>query len=328
MSQPNTWGSFQKEYLQIIPEFRGQKGLLSEFVATSEQLITEFYNYDNPGDFRNTFLIKSIKNKILGEAAEAISSYNITSWIDLKNALFATYEDKRDLQTLIIELCGLRQGKLKPIEFYAKIQENLNVQIAYIRMHHSSSKDLINNSQKLALRIFLKHLNNPLGDYLSTRNPESLADALYVLTNDFNVNDRFKYSQEDKPRPPVQMQPNQSRFHFQTPPRTQFSPRPQQFSSPTRTPPSAKTPFRQPVFNNSPTPMSISTRNTYTPRNNPRGNFNLTSHESRQITEMPYLDEAGHMQHEYDNTSDNEEPVQYYDDQSFLDGNASTQPNS
>jgi hypothetical protein len=126
MSTPNTWGNFQKEYLQIIPEFRGQKGLLSEFITTSEQLITEFYNYDNPADFRNTFLIKSIKNKILGEAAEAISSYNITSWSDLKSALFATYEDKRDLQTLIIELCGLRQGKMKPIEFYGKVQENLN----------------------------------------------------------------------------------------------------------------------------------------------------------------------------------------------------------
>ncbi|KAL1123018.1 hypothetical protein AAG570_002106 [Ranatra chinensis] len=55
---------------------------------------------------------------------------------------------------------------------------------------HSSIEDrktLLEQSQCLALRVFLKYLNRPLGDYISTRKPESLDVALHILTNDFNV---------------------------------------------------------------------------------------------------------------------------------------------
>ena len=88
---------FKTEFLQIIPEFTGNQALLSEFITTSEQLINKFYNINDANDFQNTFLLRSIKNKIKGEAAEAIASYNILTSADLKTALLATYSDKRDL---------------------------------------------------------------------------------------------------------------------------------------------------------------------------------------------------------------------------------------
>ena len=192
---------FKLEYLQIVPDFTGNQAILSEFIASAEQLINQFYIRNPENDFRNIYLLKSIKNKIKGDAANQIASYNVTTWNELKTALLATYSDKRDLQTLQIELCNMRQNSLKPLEFYTKIQKNLNLQSAYIQTHHAdNSAILIEMAQKLALRSFLKHLNNPLGDYLSTRKPDSLNEALNILTNDFNLNDRtsqfFKQNQK------------------------------------------------------------------------------------------------------------------------------------
>src|ERR1700712_2701965 len=76
------------EYLHILPEFHGEQALLSEFISTSEQLINRFYDNANLDNFQNVLLLKSIKNKIKGEAAVAISSYNINRWADLKTALY------------------------------------------------------------------------------------------------------------------------------------------------------------------------------------------------------------------------------------------------
>jgi hypothetical protein len=74
----------------------------------------------------------------------------------------------------------MKQGKLKPIEFYHTVVDNLNLQTSCRKMHHASDSNvLINNSKKLALRVFLKGLNGPVGDYLSTRNPDTLNNGTF-----------------------------------------------------------------------------------------------------------------------------------------------------
>ena len=77
------------------------------------------------------------------------------------------------------------------MEFYNKVQEILNLMIAHINLNFDETEIpiLIKTSQDLALRVFIKKLNSPLGDYISTRKPESLSEALNLLTNDFNVQD-------------------------------------------------------------------------------------------------------------------------------------------
>lgn len=203
--------TFKLEYLQILPEFDGQRALLPEFIKISETLISTFYNSANPSDFTNILLVKAIKNKVKGEAATQIASFEINTWSELKTALLATYADKRDLPTLTIELCNSRQGKLKPLEFFAQVQENLNLQVAYIKTHNKECSVLIDFAQNLALRVFLKNLNNPLGDYLATRNPDSLNAALHILTNDFNITDRVQQARDYGPSQVT---------HFKPPPYT------------------------------------------------------------------------------------------------------------
>ena len=278
-----TQREFKMEYLQIIPQFSGNQAMLAEFIDTSELFITNFYNANNVNDYQNILLLKSIKNKIIGEAANRIASYKIEVWADLKNALINTYADKRDLQSLIIELCQLYQGRLKPLEFFAKVQENLNLQTAYINMHNGANAALIENSQKLALRIFLKNLNGPLGDYLSTRKPNDLNEALHILTNDFNINDKMHFTENNSQ--PITQNPN-----FSNSPKTmEFKANPRQFyfQSPANanafSQQNQSSKFSTNVFNPKPnfkpqpkpTPMSISTRNTSNFKNHP--NFNLIS---------------------------------------------------
>ena len=272
---------FKLEYLQILPEFNGQRALLPEFIKISETLISTFYNTANVADFTNILLVKAIRNKVKGEAASQIASYEINTWAELKTALLATYADKRDLPTLTMELCNSRQGRLKPLEFYATVQENLNLQVSYIRTHNKESSVLIEFAQKLALRVFLKNLNNPLGDYLATRNPDSLNEALHILTNDFNITDRIH--QNNRPSQPYQT------TQFKPPPYTppingnnkinpkQYSHqnnRPQTYNAPRPEYRSGRPQFQTPQFRNAkrpyvpssgvsgPTPMSISSNNT------------------------------------------------------------------
>jgi len=260
------------EYLQIVPDFTGEQSTLSEFITISEQLIAQFYDCNKVNDFNNYILLRSIKNKIKGAAAVAISSYEVATWDDLKRALLATYGDKRDLQTLMIELCNLQQNKLKPLEFFTKVQENLNLQVSYIKNYHAEgSTYLIANSQKLALRVFLKHLNNPLSEYLCTRNPSTLNEALHILTNDYNITEK---TQGTEPKPPLKQQtmmkqnytrqiPPPINFPFNNPPQN-YHPQPiqQYIRHPYPQAPQNSNVFRQgqPQYYK-PTPMSIVTSN-------------------------------------------------------------------
>lgn len=301
---------FKLEYLQILPEFDGQRALLPEFIKISETLISTFYNSANPTDFTNILLVKAIKNKVKGEAATQIASYEVSNWTELKTALLATYADKRDLPTLTMELCNSRQGRLKPLEFFATIQENLNLQVAYIRTHSKESSVLIEFAQKLALRVFLKNLNNPLGDYLATRNPESLNAALHILTNDFNVADRVQ-PRDFGLRPTTQTYQTQFKPPPYTPPMNggntikskqhthQFN-RPQTNNNATRQEyRSGRPQFQNPQFRNfkkpyvpssgvsGPTPMSISSNNT------PNLNYKVRRYGTGE--EINHLEDSPHV---------------------------------
>lgn len=336
---------FKMEYLQILPDFDGNQSLLSEFITISEQLINRFYNPNDANDFQNTLILRSIKNKVKGDAAISIASYNITTWLNLKNALLATYSDKRDLQTLIIELCNMRQGNLKPLEFYSKVQDNLNLQTSYVNMHSAANEInvLIENSRKLALRVFLKHLNGSLGDYLSTRNPDSLNSALQMLTNDFNINDKSqpRFNKTAVPnkslaigynRPQYTPQYNVQRFPNFVKPYTPFNAQGQtQNFKPSTNVFKPKTNF---VPTHKPTPMSISTRNTSQQHNpnyfknnyRPPNNFNIEElHNVQEYCD----DDTNCIVTELNETSFNEintleqENVENYDENYFLGNNAS-----
>lgn len=255
---------FKTEYLQMVPEFTGDQNNLNDFIKNCEEIITQFYQ-PNVDNFQNKYILNCLKNKIQGKAKNDISTYTVENWATLRAALLATYADKRDLQTLTIELCQLYQNKLTPIEFFNKIQSNLNLQIAYCNTYFNNAKAThsIENALAIGLRIFLKNLNQPLGDYVTTRNPNSLQEALNILVNDFQINDKIRTTTNSSHVINNKPQTHFSKQQFNKIVPSNMAPRnvnPIQFQRPNNVDVFKPKPNYQ--HQNKPTPMSISTHNT------------------------------------------------------------------
>ena len=182
-----TTPTLKQEYLNMVPDFYGETELLPRFIDICEKLVKKFYNATDPTDFQNEYLMSSILSKIKGEAAINISSCIINVWSDLKTALLNTYSDKRDLFTLNIEMVELKQGNESAFDFYNRIQKLLNLQISYLgtRGNPNEIPVLSQYCQKLALRVLLRGLKEPIGSLMRTKNPNTLQNALNMLTNDF-----------------------------------------------------------------------------------------------------------------------------------------------
>lgn len=294
---------FKAEYLQMVPEFNGHQPTLCEFLRLGEELITAFYDH-TVDTFQNKYLINSLKNKVIGKARDNISTYNITSWADLKNALLSCYSDKRDTHTLTVELCEMRQGRSSPIEFFNAIQQNINLQIAYCNNHFLSPKReiLTENVTQLGLRIFLKFLNRPLGDYITTRNPCTLQDALHILTNDFQINSKNtgpSTGQNNVIKPYFAPRTNQfSNQRTPVQPHQQY--RPNFYQKPNVN--ASSNVFRpRPNFTprDQPTPMSISTRNTYqSNQSNQANNFQRKPYKNQfsTVQELHNIEQSASQQ--------------------------------
>lgn len=210
------------DHLKVIPEFKGEVELLPEFISISEKLVNHFYDPNNVDCFQNIWLMSSLKSKVQGDAKINLSSYAINTWQDLKNALLATYSDKRDAYTLTIELCNLTQGNKTPFEFHNEIQKLINLHNSYLTTHNMDEVSLRNYIAKLGLRTLLKGLKEPLGSLMRTKNPDNLGEALNMLTNDFQVD-------TTKSRPPVNQPPKPFRPNNMPRPFIPFRPNPQPF---------------------------------------------------------------------------------------------------
>lgn len=296
----------KSEYLNMVPEFRGETELLHRFLTICEKLVAKFYNTEDESDFQNEYLMSSILAKIKGDAMLNISSCIVNKWSDLKTALLNAYGDKRDLYTLNIELTELKQGNETPFEFYNKIIHVLNLQTAYINVHCSTDAKPVLQiyASGLALRVLLRGLKDPVGSLMRAKNPSDLSAALHMLTNDFQIEAAKKYDHHNIKKPnnlPKQNQFNNFRhfqqlqlppvqYHqptqFNQVPRNNFPNRITNMSTTQRIQqPSTSNNSPKPTNQNSykPTPMSISTRNTYRPPQN----FQRTQNHFRNNGQQP-----------------------------------------
>lgn len=294
----------KSEYLNMIPEFHGETELLPRFLEICEKLVTKFYITANPADFQNEYLMSSILSKVKGDAMLSISSCVIKNWSNLKTALLNTYSDKRDAYTLNIELVELRQGNENAFEFYNKIQHILNLKTAYITVHSDvpEAEVLIEYSRNLALRVLLRGLKDPIGSLMRAKNPADLNSALNMLTNDFQI-ESTKHSDKSFVKKP-NFQPKQNQQHnfkfYQPPQPTYFAsnfPRPSNnlfnnnrpnfIQRPPQPKPSTSNQNSGPPRNQyyKPTPMSISTQNTFRPQQNNQRSF--AQNQTRPSTSRP-----------------------------------------
>lgn len=361
MTQTNAHAQIQilkPEYLKMIPEFSGEMELLPRFIEISEKLVNKFYNTVDVADFQNEYLMSSIRSKIKGEATLHIANCTINTWEDLKTSLLNAYSDKRDSFTLNLEMSNLKQlSNESPFDFYNKLQRILNLQISYIKTHSSNATEaniLTMYFQKYAVRILLRGLREPVGSLMRTKNPPDLNTALNMLTNDFQIEASIrnesnfnKISNQQKPGKPMQNKPNKTNYQFFQSPnfsqnysnkpyvsnQNQFVPtkinqnqiaQNQNFSNKTNFDRSKVTNSQRQNQNSkfyTPTPMSISTRNTTNQRPIQQNYFrpNANSNQKYLVEELYNLEQT-----EPDENNSTENII---DDQNFLWKNASEEEN-
>lgn len=330
------------EYINMVPEFNGEAQLLSRFLETCEKLVNRFYNTANPEDFQNEYLMSSIRSKIKGDAALNISNCIINNWQDLKSSLLHAYGDKRDVCTLCIEMTNLKQTNESPFDFYSKIQKLLNLEQSYVKTHCSPNEAVVlsNFFNNYALRILLRGLKDPIGSLMRTKNPQNLSQALNMLTNDFqletsqktptfqpltrqplqkNQNPNFR-SNNNQFRQNFNTQRYNSNFNSQRPntsfnsqnfrPNLQNSPMKRTFSNVT---PHNYGPNKMTTNQYRPTPMSISTNNTFNPnqnRNNSGQLYNLDENNIKTEFNLEQIEpnefDENNFEQEHENFDQNE----------------------
>lgn len=337
MALANATLSDIKEYLEIVPVFKGEPELLPYFIEEAEKIIRNFYDVQNAANPRNDFLTSRIRAKIQGEAALYLGNKQIRNWQELRQALVNAYSDKRDDATLTIEMVKLEQGNDTAFAFYKKIQKLLHLQISYANLNYGANEGLNNHFRKVALKTLLNGLRDPLGSLMRTKDPEDLETALNLLTNTYqkeiNFQKTIRHQNQNIQKPRLNKPNNMPNFvqnynpPFLNSTTTQNPSRPNQ--NVTRTinsiqnrpvPNQARSNFQTNQTVNrfpKPTPMSVSTNNTYRPphmRNNTQTNqpkftseelFNINDDTDNVIdSEIPDNDDIDNYETPYNNFLD------------------------
>lgn len=192
-----------------IPDFTGEPEILSQFLDRCQELIDHFFDANNVDSYTNKSILNNIRAKIKGKAAVGIFNSPLNTWDEIKTALIANFDDKRDEEHLILELGKLQQGTNEnPFDFHARVYRMFTLLVA--KMNNSADQytpTTLKLMERVALRGFLMGLNEDIGRLLIIKGPTDLNDAIRILTNEYQFpNLRKKYL--EKPKFPKPTQPN------------------------------------------------------------------------------------------------------------------------
>ena len=81
---PFTRKDITQTEISTIPNFDGNPIILPLFVESCEELLQTYYDVVNPNNTINTFLIRIINHKFVGEAQNLIASRELQTWRDIK----------------------------------------------------------------------------------------------------------------------------------------------------------------------------------------------------------------------------------------------------
>lgn len=301
-----TMTQFKHEYLNCVPNFSGNPNELNEFLATADSIVETFFDRQNPHNFINVFILKSIQNKITGDAKVAVNIQHCATWEDLKTALKRNFSDQRDEVCLIRDLVLSKQGSDQPKDYFEKCINLLNLLCSYVDAHETlaTSKETKRTLyNKLTLKTFLAGLKEPLGSSIRAMRPNTMQEALQYINEENNI----RYCQKDFVKPTTNNGNNNSGNRSNQVPRIQYRANTPMFNNQNQNKqfnqgrpannnnpgPSKQNVFApNPNFKSSyqPTPMSVSTNHTNRPFVSQRANnFQL---RNRVVPEELYNTES------------------------------------
>lgn len=199
-----------------LPKFDGNPRLLFDFIDNVEGILKLVTMID--GTLYGQILLRSIRNKIEGQANEVLNMYGTPlNWNSIKDNLILHYADKRNETSLIKDLHSLKQYN-KPIEkFYSEIIEIQATIFNHLQIHETDSS-VINAKRDLycemCLNTFLTGLKEPLGSTIRAMQPRTLQIAFAYCMEEQNIG-YFKSETHNQNKQKFPQHFNHQRFNQQ-----------------------------------------------------------------------------------------------------------------
>lgn len=167
--------------LKFVPEFDGNPNTLIRFLTLCDKLVETYVNSEPGYELSNLALLNGILNKITGPAARTLTNNGIPrDWNGIRSTLINSFSDHRDETALYTDLSQLTQGADTPHVFYERVQNLLSYIMTYIELHDNLETTVISKKtlySNLALKTYLKGLNEPLGSRIRCMRPTNLGTA-------------------------------------------------------------------------------------------------------------------------------------------------------
>ena len=297
--------------LSTIPQYDGNSNKLSPFINAVNAIQNLLATIDSPlDDFDKCVAFLSIKSKIVGKALESVKDLEFNTWNELRAQLVDTFKDKSTSVTITNDILKINNIR-NPYKLFEVIKEKFLMfkSRPSIEEDYNNRKTAISEfAEKLVVTHFITNISDPYRNNIATRNPQNLNEIEKLLNNDFQY---LKYTPAPASRQPVHRLPNIPPMKF---PENSFPTGPIKFQN---RPNQNKTFAPRQQFKNAqgvkPTPMSLQTKQTFTPRQN-RNHFTTVGPDPNYIVEELHCNENDDtiVSQESDQlTTDNNEQCSY-----------------
>lgn len=314
---------------EIIPLYEGGSKNLSYFIQQCEKFIST-YRITTPGQEQctlNKLLFEICCSKLTGAARDTLVISNCTTWSQVKDALINRFGDQRNETLLENDLITCFQSTNENYDqYYERIKSKLQILLEHVNLRevdHNIRIYKTNLYTNRALNTYQAGLLEPYRSFILYKSPVSLEDCLVQLRNYDNHKQQINFLNFVRQKTPNKT----SRFQEATKPFKanyyQPVPNPQTNAQPIASPSNHQTQNlfpRRPInnlnqFNNynsqrqkqqfTPTPMSISTNNTFQTNRNqqPRTNYfrstaprNFISEELHNVQENDHVETHNNYQ--------------------------------
>jgi hypothetical protein len=165
-----------------LQTFEGQAERYVSWVNRAQAILNDYEVIKGRPLFRA--IVCHIRQKIRGEAEEALDSYGVQDddWPEIKRVLALHYADKRDVRTLEYQLGQLTQGNKTLEEYYLEVNKHLSLILNGLKaMGHPMEvvRAFSEHSRDKALDVFIRGVGNDASRLLVMRRPKDLQEAYF-----------------------------------------------------------------------------------------------------------------------------------------------------
>lgn len=195
------------DFVKLLNTFDGNPTELIGWLCEVESIYNMYRNLPRDS-VQFDLLARTIKRKIIGEAASVLNANNVgIDWVQIKNTLLLYYKDKRELKTLDTELSNVKRRPNESLNgYFSRVNELLSSIIAQIQtdpVFNGHANSHISWFREKALDSFIRGLERPLSLHVKTSKPENLLRALNLCLEYYNLDARTAPFQDRHTHAPI-----------------------------------------------------------------------------------------------------------------------------